>query len=74
MKPVRLNNMQLSYHRKDLTYEAVMIDLVLMGALERATVEKFLGKTIPDYLRAPEVIPEPAPVVEVIPEPEVENV
>jgi hypothetical protein len=46
--------MQLAYHRKDLTYEAVMIDLVLMGALNKATVEGFLGRTIPDHLRGPD--------------------
>jgi len=49
----RLNNLRLRNLRADPMYEAIMVDLVLMGALPKAMVEAQLGCEIPDYLTAP---------------------
>ena len=53
LKKARLNNMKLEFQRKELMYEAIMADLVLMGALPKETVEQFTGREIPDYLKSP---------------------
>ena len=53
LKPSRLNNMRLSFQRRDLNYEAVMTDLYLMGALPKEIVEKFTGRAIPDHITLP---------------------
>ena len=55
----RLNNMKLGFHRKELLYEAIMTDLVLMGALPKDVVEKYIGHPIPDYLKPPATMEEP---------------
>lgn len=49
----RLNNMKLDFQRRDLTYEAVMIDLVLMDIADRNKVEAWLGYKIGDNLKPP---------------------
>lgn len=53
MSKSRLNNRKLEFQRKELVYEAVMTDLVLMGALPRSLAEKFIGHEIPEYLTPP---------------------
>jgi hypothetical protein len=63
MRKTRLNNLKLSHFRREPLYEAIMADLVLMGALPKDAVEKFTDTEIPDTLRAPDgfmaVEPEP---------------
>jgi len=39
--------------RKSESYEAVMIDLFLIGALEKGVVEKLIGAQIPEHLVSP---------------------
>jgi hypothetical protein len=39
--------------RKTDAYQAVMIDLFLIGALEQEVVEKLIGNKIPEYLVSP---------------------
>lgn len=53
LKKARLNNMKLSYARQTEVYEAVMVDLYLIGALPKEVVEKLTGREILDTLTAP---------------------
>jgi hypothetical protein len=53
LKKPRLNNLQLSYQRNDLTYEAIMTDLMLMGIVPKEVLEAFTGRQIADGLRLP---------------------
>jgi hypothetical protein len=53
LKKPRLNNLQLTYQRNDLTYEAVMTDLMLMGVIPRNVLEAFTGRQISDGLKLP---------------------
>jgi hypothetical protein len=48
MKKSRLNNMKLQFHRREPLYEAIMVDLYLMGALPKDVVERYIGAQIPD--------------------------
>ena len=50
----RLNNMTLGYRRRSIEYEAIMTDLVLMGAIPKDVCEKFTGTKFADTLKAPE--------------------
>jgi hypothetical protein len=50
----RLNNLQLSYSRNDLIYEAVMTDLCLMGAITKETCEAFTGREMSSSVKPPE--------------------
>lgn len=52
-KTCSLNNRRLRALRNDPVYEAVMVDLYLMGAMEKETVEKLVGK-VPDHLTGEE--------------------
>jgi hypothetical protein len=49
----RVNNMYLQNQRKDISYEAVIIDLVLIGALDKKTYEGLTGKEFPSSVRLP---------------------
>jgi len=53
LRKPRLNNMILANQRRDLTYEAIMTDLVLMGALDKEVVEKFTGVKFSELLKPP---------------------
>ena len=53
MKATRLNNRKLAALRKDMVYEAVMTDLVLIGALDKEVVEQLIGRQIGEFLRDP---------------------
>jgi hypothetical protein len=53
MKQPRLNNMTLSFARRSIEYEAVMTDLVLMGAIPKDVCEQFTGVKFADYLKPP---------------------
>jgi hypothetical protein len=54
MKQPRLNNMTLGFARRSVEYEAVMTDLVLMGAIPKEVCEAFTGTKFADYLKPPE--------------------
>jgi hypothetical protein len=54
MKPPRLNNMTLGFARRSLEYEAVLTDLVLMGAIPKEVCEAFTGIKFADYLKPPD--------------------
>jgi hypothetical protein len=54
MKEPRLNNMTLGFARRSIEYEAVMTDLVLMGAIPKEVCEAFTGIKFADYLKPPE--------------------
>jgi hypothetical protein len=54
MKQPRLNNMTLGFARRSIEYEAVMTDLVLMGAIPKEVCEAFTGVKFADYLKPPE--------------------
>ena len=49
-----INNMTLKNIRKDKTYQAVIIDLAIVGAMYKEDAECLLGYKIPDYLQAPD--------------------
>jgi hypothetical protein len=53
LKKPRLNNLQLAYQRNELTYEAVMTDLMLMGLIPKEVLEAFTGRQTADGLRLP---------------------
>lgn len=53
-KICRVNNMKLNNLRRDMMYEAIMIDLTLMGVIPRATTEEWLGYKISDLLEGPQ--------------------
>ena len=48
-----LNNMIMRNVRKTHAYQTALVDLVLLGVVEKATAEKMLGYTIPDYIALP---------------------
>jgi hypothetical protein len=54
LRKPRLNNMTLGYQRRSVEYEAIMTDLVLMGAIPKEVCEKFTGTKFGEYLKAPE--------------------
>jgi hypothetical protein len=53
LKKPRLNNLQLSYHRNDPTYEAVLTDLYLMGLIPKNVCEAFTGREVSPTVVAP---------------------
>jgi len=63
MKATNLNNRRLRAIRKTEAYEAVMLDLYLIGALSKEVVEKLIGCTIPDHLTNPITDTKPEPTV-----------
>jgi hypothetical protein len=54
LKQSRLNNLKLGYQRNDLTYEAVMIDLCLLGIIDKDICEAMTGRIFPENVRLPE--------------------
>jgi hypothetical protein len=48
MRRSRLNNLKMGFHRRDLGYEAIMTDLVLMGVIPKETFESFTGIEMAD--------------------------
>lgn len=53
-----LNNRLLENKRKDQLYQTVIIDLYLIGVLEKEKAEGILGYEIPDYISLPKSIGE----------------
>lgn len=53
MKVSSLNNRRMRAMRKTEAYEAVMLDLYLIGALDKNVVEQLIGATIPSHLISP---------------------
>lgn len=53
LKKPRLNNLQLSYQRNELTYEAVMTDLYLMGIIPKDVLQAFTGREVHDTITIP---------------------
>ncbi len=53
LRKPRMNNLQLGYQRNDLTYEAIMTDLVLMGIVDQDMAEAFMGRQISDGIKVP---------------------
>lgn len=48
-----LNNLSMDVCRKDKVYAAVIIDLALAGAINKAVAENLLGYAIPDSVKSP---------------------
>lgn len=53
MPKCRVNNVVLDNERKDNTYQSVIIDLALVGAIDQDKAEALLGYTISEKLRTP---------------------
>lgn len=53
MPKCRVNNVVLDNERKDNTYQAVIIDLALVGAIDQDKAEALLGYSISEKLRTP---------------------
>lgn len=53
LRKARFNNMKLHYIRETEIYEGVLLDLYLIGALPKETVEKLTGRQIPAELSLP---------------------
>ena len=53
-----LNNRLLENKRKDQLYQAIMVDLYLVGVIEKEQAEQLLGYEIPDYLSLPKKVGE----------------
>lgn len=49
----RLNNRSIRVCRRDATYQAVMIDLALLGAISKEDCELLIGSGIPAGLTLP---------------------
>lgn len=52
-KKCLLNNVRIRNCRKDGVYQSVIIDLALVGVIDRELAEEMLGYSIPSYLTAP---------------------
>jgi hypothetical protein len=46
--------MTLGFARRSIEFEAVMTDLVLMGAIPKEVCEAFTGTQFADYLKPPD--------------------
>jgi hypothetical protein len=55
MRKARLNNLSMSYQRREPVYEAVLTDLALMGIITREQCEALTGTKIGETTRLPEV-------------------
>jgi hypothetical protein len=64
-RKMRLNNKKLAYYRKQQFYDAVFADLVVMGALDKTTVENYFNAIIPSNLAPPYPPIPPTPPVPV---------
>ena len=53
MPKCRVNNVVLDNERKDNTYQSVIIDLALAGAIDQGKAEALLGYSISEKLRTP---------------------
>lgn len=53
MPKCRVNNVVLDNERKDNTYQSVIIDLALVGAIDQDKAEALLGYSISEKLRTP---------------------
>lgn len=53
MRTCSLNNRRMRAMRKTEAYQAVMLDLYLIGALEKDVVEQLIGASIPSHLMQP---------------------
>lgn len=53
MRACSLNNRRMRAMRKTEAYQAVMLDLYLIGALEKEVVEQLIGASIPSHLTQP---------------------
>ncbi len=51
MIPTRINNNKMHALRRSDEHMGLLIDLVLMGVLDKAKVEKWINHTIPDTLK-----------------------
>jgi hypothetical protein len=54
LRSPRLNNMTLSYARRSVEYDAVMADLVLIGAIPKEVYEQLTGTRFSDQLKLPD--------------------
>lgn len=61
-KPSRFNNMKLGFQRREMLYEAIMIDLYLAGVLSKDKAEAFIGREISPILVAPNGVKDTAEV------------
>lgn len=48
-----LNNMIMRNVRKTHAYQTALVDLALLGVVEKGTAEKLLGYEIPSYIELP---------------------
>lgn len=53
LKKSRLNNLKMGFQRNSVEYEAIMLDLYLIGILSREAFESLTGRECPSYVNLP---------------------
>ena len=53
LKKSRLNNLKMSFQRNSVEYEAIMLDLYLIGILSKEAFESLTGRECPSYVNLP---------------------
>lgn len=53
LKKSRLNNLKMGFQRNSVEYEAIMLDLYLIGILSKEAFESLTGRECPSYVNLP---------------------
>ena len=53
LKKSRLNNLKMGFQRSSVEYEAIMLDLYLVGILSKEAFESLTGRECPSYVNLP---------------------
>lgn len=53
LKKSRLNNLKMGFQRNSVEYEAIMLDLYLVGILSKEAFESLTGRECPSYVSLP---------------------
>lgn len=53
LKKSRLNNLKMGFQRNSVEYEAIMLDLYLVGILSKEAFESLTGRECPSYVNLP---------------------
>ena len=53
LKKSRLNNLKMGFQRNSVEYEALMLDLYLVGILSKEAFESLTGRECPSYVNLP---------------------
>ena len=53
LKKSRLNNLKMGFQRNSVEYEAIMLDLYLVGILSEEAFESLTGRECPSYVNLP---------------------